>query len=109
LYLQQCSDQALSNKAIYKTFARTQPPSGKMAKSVIAVLEHFQWNRVVLVSSSNDRYQPIGDAFKVNFIFKRFMTKIIFCPRSAAYVVVHWLGSWQNGVQFPDPPLSSQD
>ena len=32
----------MSNKTVYPTFARTLPPSVKIAKSVIAVLEHYK-------------------------------------------------------------------
>ncbi|OTF83667.1 atrial natriuretic peptide receptor-like protein [Euroglyphus maynei] len=42
-----CIDQNLSNKTIYPTFARTLPPSSKISKSVISLLKHFEWNKVL--------------------------------------------------------------
>lgn len=63
--LQKCSDLTLSNKARYPTFLRMQPPTEKIAKSIIAVLEHFHWNRVVVVSATGTVYSPINTAFQV--------------------------------------------
>ena len=65
LTLQQCSDKDLSNKTVYPTFARTLPPSGKIAKSIVSVLKHYNWNRVVVITSKNVLYEPISAAFEV--------------------------------------------
>ncbi len=50
---------------MYRTFVRTQPPSAKMAKSLLAALSHFGWDRVVVVTSNNGVYGPIYSAFQV--------------------------------------------
>ena len=63
---QQCTDKALSDKTVYPTFVRTQPPSEKIAKSIAAALEHFHWSRVVVVMTNNTIYAPINDAFQVS-------------------------------------------
>ncbi|XP_022252246.1 guanylate cyclase 32E-like, partial [Limulus polyphemus] len=46
-----CSDRKVSEKRIYPTFARTFPPSSKQSKSVISLLKHFEWTKVILVVS----------------------------------------------------------
>lgn len=63
---QQCSDHELSNKTQYPTFARTLPPSEKIAKRIIAVLKNYGWNRVVVVAGRHDpSFMEIKDAFEV--------------------------------------------
>ena len=61
--LQQCSDSALSNKTEFPTFARTMQPSNRIAKSIVSVLNHFQWNRVV--SLVGEQFMSIYNDFEV--------------------------------------------
>ncbi|RWS09764.1 guanylate cyclase 32E-like protein, partial [Dinothrombium tinctorium] len=51
----QCADTKVSNKSQYWTFARTLPPSSKVSKSLIALLKHFKWHKVVLIVADNPR------------------------------------------------------
>ncbi|XP_013792558.1 guanylate cyclase 32E-like, partial [Limulus polyphemus] len=60
-----CSDQKVSNKTIYKTFARTLPPSSKVSKSVISLLKHFSWDKVVLVVSENHWDKQVEEALLI--------------------------------------------
>lgn len=48
-----CRDQKVSNKKIYPTFARTIPPSKMVCKSLVALLQHFKWNKFVLIVSNS--------------------------------------------------------
>lgn len=53
----------MSNKSIYPTFVRTLPPSSKISKSLIALLKHFEWNKVVMVVSNSPADRQIEEAF----------------------------------------------
>ncbi len=55
----------MSNKPVYRTFVSTQPPSAKIAKSMIAVLQHFGWTRVAVIASKHPVYKPIYTEFQV--------------------------------------------
>ena len=50
---QKCSEHALSDKRTYPTFARTIPPTQKIAESIIAVLKHYDWRRIVVVAGKH--------------------------------------------------------
>ncbi len=64
--LQKCADSELSDKTNYPTFARTLPPLGKIAKSLVSVLLHFEWKRVVVVASNHSaNFHKIQEAFSV--------------------------------------------
>jgi len=66
IFLQKCSDPELSDKATYPTFARTLPPPEKIAKSIVSVLKHFGWDRVVVLAGQHgQRYIKIKDEFMV--------------------------------------------
>uniref|UniRef100_A0AAN0LJ60 Multifunctional fusion protein n=3 Tax=Arthropoda TaxID=6656 RepID=A0AAN0LJ60_9ACAR len=58
-----CADRQVSNKEIYRTFSRTLPPSSKISKSLISLLKHFDWKKVVLVINNNPTSQQIKEAF----------------------------------------------
>lgn len=49
----------MSNKSIFSTFARTLPPSGKVSKSIAALLVHYGWKKV--------RKRDIGTAAEAAF------------------------------------------
>ena len=66
---QKCSDSLVSNKTDFPTFARTMQPSERTAKSIISVLKHYKWNRVVvLAGEQSKKFIFIKDAFKVRFL-----------------------------------------
>ena len=66
---QKCSDSLISNKTDFPTFARTMQPSERTAKSIISVLKHYKWNRVVvLAGEQSKKFIFIKDAFKVRFL-----------------------------------------
>ena len=51
---------------MYPTFARTLPPPEKIAKSIVAVLRHFNWDRVVVLAGQHgQRFIKIKDEFLV--------------------------------------------
>jgi hypothetical protein len=59
----------LSDKTVYPTFARTLPPPEKIAKSIVAVLRHFNWDRVVVLAGQHgQRFIKIKDEFLVSKI-----------------------------------------
>lgn len=61
----------MSDKRVYFTFARTLPPSTKVSKSVVALLQAFQWNKFVVVAGKNPAWGPqIKDAIKVSINIK---------------------------------------
>ncbi|XP_041362491.1 guanylate cyclase 32E-like [Gigantopelta aegis] len=49
-----CNDPIVSDKHIFPTFARTQPPSTHSAKSVIALMEHYGWKKFSIVVEKMD-------------------------------------------------------
>ena len=54
-------------------------PSNRIAKSIVSVLRHFKWNRVVVLAGENFMY--IKNAFQVrkvlqHFIFNRGFLKL---------------------------------
>ncbi|XP_065221202.1 guanylate cyclase 32E [Planococcus citri] len=48
-----CADNAVSDKNVYFTFARTLPPSSKVSKSVVSLLKTFEWRKFIIVSGKN--------------------------------------------------------
>lgn len=49
----------------YFTFARTLPPSSKISKSVMALLEKFGWNKMIVIVGRRNEWIQIKDAIKV--------------------------------------------
>ncbi|ALC39302.1 Gyc32E [Drosophila busckii] len=47
-----CSDSIVSNKSTFHTFARTLAPASKVSKSVISLLNAFDWKKFAIVVSS---------------------------------------------------------
>lgn len=62
LSFQKCVDRAVSDKSIFSTFARTLPPSSKVSKSIVALLKHFDWNRLMLLVSDKHSHRQTADA-----------------------------------------------
>ncbi|GBN59350.1 hypothetical protein AVEN_140240-1, partial [Araneus ventricosus] len=57
-----CSDSKVSNKDKYTTFARTLPPSSKVSKSLISLLKHFKWERLMLLVANDTSNKQIAEA-----------------------------------------------
>ncbi|XP_034473865.1 guanylate cyclase 32E [Drosophila innubila] len=47
-----CSDSIVSNKSTFHTFARTLAPASKVSKSVISLLNAYDWKKFAIVVSS---------------------------------------------------------
>jgi hypothetical protein len=55
---------------VYPTFVRTLPPPEKIAKSIVSVLRHFNWDRVVVLAGQHgQRFIKIKDEFLVSPTF----------------------------------------
>lgn len=64
--LQKCADNIVSDKRVYYTFARTLPPSTKVSKSVVALLQAFKWSKFVVVAGKSPVWGlQIKEAIKV--------------------------------------------
>nr|CFW94229.1 Eka-Guanyl cyclase protein [Euperipatoides kanangrensis] len=60
-----CADYTVSNKKIYKTFARTEPPDTQIVKSVLAVLRHFNWTKFTIVHGEDPpRWLKVSTSLK---------------------------------------------
>lgn len=60
-FFQRCVDRAVSDKVIFSTFARTLPPSSKVSKSIISLLKHFNWDRLMLLVSEKHSHKETAD------------------------------------------------
>jgi len=49
---QKCADYDVSNKVKFPTFARTFPPATQVAKPIISLLLHYNWNKFTLIYGS---------------------------------------------------------
>ncbi|XP_074647911.1 guanylate cyclase 32E-like isoform X2 [Tubulanus polymorphus] len=52
-----CSNSKLSNKKAYPTFSRVLPPTSKVSKSVIALMQFYEWNQYTLVFSDDSKWK----------------------------------------------------
>ncbi|XP_050310703.1 guanylate cyclase 32E [Anthonomus grandis grandis] len=52
-----CTHSATSDKSKFPTFARTRPPDPQISKSVISVLNNFNWTHVVILYLKSPEYQ----------------------------------------------------
>ncbi|XP_071960361.1 guanylate cyclase 32E-like isoform X2 [Antedon mediterranea] len=57
----QCAEYEVSDKSIYKTFARTNAPDTQFTRSVLALLEHFNWFKVSIVAGDETRRVSMKD------------------------------------------------
>ena len=68
--MQKCAETKVSEMPqSYFTFARTLPPSSKISKSVMALLERFGWNKVLIIVGKRAEWIQIKDAIKVGVLF----------------------------------------
>ena len=56
-----CSNGATSDKRLYKTFARTRPPSTIVTKSLASLLLRFNWTRIAF-------FRPISSKHRLEVI-----------------------------------------
>lgn len=54
-----CANSAVSNKAVYSTFARTHPPDAIVVRSVMALLHYYQWNKFAIVWKRSEKFAPV--------------------------------------------------
>ncbi|KAI9557190.1 hypothetical protein GHT06_017002 [Daphnia sinensis] len=48
-----CGDEKLSNKDLFPAFLRTRPPDSQMVESILALLQHYDWNSSISVVVEN--------------------------------------------------------
>lgn len=51
----------MSDKSIYPTFARTHSPGSLTARSVIALMEYYQWRKFTIITEQVDVYRRTAD------------------------------------------------
>ena len=56
-----CTSNAVSDKELYPTFARTIFGDNSIGPSVLAILEHFKWGRVGIISEDEENWELRGD------------------------------------------------
>jgi len=79
---------------VYPTFARTLPPPEKIAKSIVAVLRHFNWDRVVVLAGQHgQRFIKIKDEFLVCL---KFNTRNTVCVKIVAFKVKNINNPWHT-------------
>ena len=61
----------------YFTFARTLPPSSKISKSVLSLLQHFGWDKLIIIVGRKNEWIQIKDAVKVVHILINSRANII--------------------------------
>lgn len=64
--VQKCSEKRLSDMPqTYFTFARTIPLASKISKPVMALLQNFGWNRILMIVGRRNEWIQIKDAIQV--------------------------------------------
>ncbi|XP_057374739.2 guanylate cyclase 32E-like isoform X2 [Daphnia carinata] len=67
-----CSEKRVSDMPqTYFTFSRTIPPASKISKPVIALLQNFGWNRILIIVGKKNEWIQIKDAVQVSARDKR--------------------------------------
>lgn len=56
-----CSDQKVSDKSLYHTFARTVAPDTGIVNSVLSLIVYYNWHRFALVYRDKENYRKIAD------------------------------------------------
>ena len=60
-FIKLCTSDEVSNKELYPTFARTIFDDNSIAPSVLAILNHFNWNLVGIISENDQSWERRGD------------------------------------------------
>ena len=66
-HIQMCTSNAVSDKELYPTFARTIFGDNSISPSVLAILKYFNWNRVGIISEDAHTWESRGD-FLVSYL-----------------------------------------
>ena len=67
---QKCRDSKVAySQSEFPTFARTIPSNSKVSKSVISLLQQFNWTRFAVVSGNSITWQEATDRLKVTSLF----------------------------------------
>ena len=53
---QMCTNEKLSDKTLFPTFARTIPPISTLASPLYALMEHFNWSHVAIITQNNNQW-----------------------------------------------------
>ncbi|XP_076458574.1 speract receptor-like [Babylonia areolata] len=56
-----CTETAVSDKALYPTFARTKPTDSQISKSVVSLLRMFHWSKVTFIHSNLSHVQHVAN------------------------------------------------
>ncbi|KAK6170897.1 hypothetical protein SNE40_019184 [Patella caerulea] len=56
-----CSENEVSDKELYPTFARTKPTVSQISKSVVSILRLFNWKKVTFIHSNIDEFEHTAD------------------------------------------------
>ncbi|KAK4023278.1 hypothetical protein OUZ56_008696 [Daphnia magna] len=52
-----CGDEKLSNKDLFPAFLRTRPPDSQMVESILALLQHYDWNSISVVVENTTKWR----------------------------------------------------
>ncbi|KAI9562448.1 hypothetical protein GHT06_009881 [Daphnia sinensis] len=55
--IQVCGDEKLFNKDLISAFLRTRPPDSQMVESILALLQHYDWNSISVVVENTTKWQ----------------------------------------------------
>ncbi|XP_077980630.1 speract receptor-like [Glandiceps talaboti] len=99
-----CAEYEVSNKELYPTFARTYPPDSQISKSLVALLKHFNWDVVTIVTSENAQWTAVTGSLKVAFEAANITIK-----STHTYLSPYYPGySYNDGFADPFPPIIDQ-
>ena len=62
-----CSSSVLSNKKVFPTFTRVVGTADGYAKSLVALLQRFEWTRISIVTDTSNIYKQAGLNIKREF------------------------------------------
>ncbi|KAI1290380.1 Guanylate cyclase 32E [Halotydeus destructor] len=55
-----CADSRVSRSEFYSTFARTFPSDIQVIRSVISLLDYFNWNKFSVIHENSDQYKTVA-------------------------------------------------
>ena len=53
---QMCTNEVLSDKTLFPTFARTAPPISRLVPPLDVLMKHFNWNRVGIIAQNSQQW-----------------------------------------------------
>ena len=56
-----CTEDLLSRKDLFPTFVRTKAPSSQVSRTIDAVLNKFQWEKVGILYSKEEEWRRIAE------------------------------------------------